>query len=106
MMTINQSSSESVRKYSDRFHSLMARTGRRNDNETLVAVYIQGLNTRLQDLMHVARAATLNMWKRTNQSSISVAITEKTASTVTLSSSRFDRCQTERGTGKKKTDTQ
>ncbi|KAI0561407.1 Retrotransposon gag protein [Gracilaria domingensis] len=88
LMTISQKSNESVQEYSDRFTSLMARTGRRDDDETLVAVYIEGLDTTVQDLMHVARAATLSMWKRTNTGSPPISIADEIANAITLDSSK------------------
>lgn len=66
LMTIRQDEAESFQEYSDRFTSLMIRTGRDDDDETLVAMYIDGLDPSLQDVMHVVRVATLKMWKRTN----------------------------------------
>lgn len=86
-MTISQQSSESVQEYSDRFTSLMARTGQRDDDETLVAVFIQGLDGNLQELIHVARSATLNMWKQTSQGSPTVYISYEISSAITLDAS-------------------
>lgn len=40
LMTIRKRSNESVQEYSDRFTSLMARTGKTDDDETLVSKYI------------------------------------------------------------------
>ncbi|KAI0558704.1 Retrotransposon gag protein [Gracilaria domingensis] len=101
LMTISQKSSESVQEYSDRFTSLMARTGRPDDDETLVAVYIEGLDGTLQDLMHVARAATLNMCKRTNQGNPPVSIADEIASAITLDSSRTLKRRSQQGSSVK-----
>lgn len=61
LMTIALKRRESVQQYSDRFTSLMRRTGKSDSDDTLIAVYINGLDSRLQEMMHVARATNLNM---------------------------------------------
>ncbi len=40
----------------------MRRTGKGDDDNTLLAVYINGLDKKLQEMMHVARATHLTMW--------------------------------------------
>ncbi len=59
-MTIKKSKKETVQKYSDRFTSLMRRSGKRDDDDTLIAVYIDSLDPRLQEIMHDACATNLS----------------------------------------------
>ncbi|KAI0559436.1 Retrotransposon gag protein [Gracilaria domingensis] len=91
LMTIIQRPKETVQEYSDRFTSLMSRTGRRDDDKTLVAVYIEGLDSSLQDLMQVARAASVNTWKRANHGDPPTSISDEIASAITLDSSSTSR---------------
>lgn len=105
-MSIRQAPSESTEEYSDRFTSMVTRTSLRDDDETLKAVFIQGLDPSLQDLMHVALAAILNMWKRTNKGTPSVSIADEISSAITLDSSLTSSRDTEQTSMKTQTEQQ
>ncbi len=59
LMTISVKPKETMQQYGDRFTNLMARTGRSNDDETLIPVFIKGLEADLQDLISVSWTAEL-----------------------------------------------
>lgn len=88
LTTIRQKRNETVQQYSDRFTSLMARTGRRDDDETLVAIYIEGLDYNLQQAMYGSRAAALNMWMRSYPGSPEVSISYEIAQAITLDATK------------------
>ncbi len=58
-MTIFMKPKETVQQYGDRFTNLMRRTGRSDDDETLIPVFIKGLEADLQDLISVSRVTEL-----------------------------------------------
>ena len=91
LMTIKMKQKESVQEYSDRFTSLMCRTNKRDDDETLVAVYIDGLDYKLQELMNVSRASALTMWSRLRDGTPPVSIAAEIANAITLDAARNTR---------------
>lgn len=56
LMRIRKGKGESVQHYCDRFTSLMRRTGKKNNDDNLIAVFIAGLDHKLEEMMYVARA--------------------------------------------------
>ncbi len=88
LMSITIKKKETVQEYSDRFTSLMRRTGKQDDDETLVAVYIDGLDSKLQELMRVTRASQLTMWSRLNQGTAPVSIAAEIENAIALDSTR------------------
>eukprot|EP00171_Calliarthron_tuberculosum_P008611 IDg8611t1 len=87
-MSISMKNKETVQEYSDRFTSLMSRTGKRDDDETLVAVYIDGFDARLQELMRVTRASQLTMWSRLGQGAVPVSIAAEIENAIALTPTR------------------
>lgn len=88
LMTIKMKARESVQEYSDRFTSLMTRTGKKDDDETLVAIYIDGLDSKLQELMNVSRASALTTWSRIKDGSPPISITSEIVNAITLDAAR------------------
>eukprot|EP00171_Calliarthron_tuberculosum_P003777 IDg3777t1 len=92
LMTIKKQAKESVQEYSDRFTSLMNRTGREDDDEALVAVYIEGLDDRLQELMQVSRTSSLTTWMMLNGGGApTVSIGSEISNAIALDASRKDK---------------
>lgn len=67
LMEIKMQKRESVQRYSDRFSSLMRRAGMKDDDSSLIAVYIRGLDPKLQEMLYVARATQLTLAKSNGQ---------------------------------------
>lgn len=66
LMSCKMGKKESVQTYCDRFTILMRRTGKHDDDPALVAVFISGLDSKLQETMQVPRATNHTVWRRNN----------------------------------------
>lgn len=55
LMSIAIRPKENVQQYGDRFLNLMRRTGRTDSDETLIPVFIKGLDYELQNMMYISR---------------------------------------------------
>lgn len=104
LMTISMNSKESVQEYSDRFTSLMNRTGRSDNDESLVAVYIDGLDTKLQELMNISTASAINTWRLTNEGSPPVSITQQISNAITYDAARKSKSKQPTADGSKTDD--
>ncbi len=88
LMTVQMRPKETVQEYSDRLNSVMGRTGKKDDEETLFAVYIDGLSEQLLDMMLMSRAAALSMRARGNDGPPPVSIAGEISNAITLDATR------------------
>lgn len=58
-MCIGMKPKESVQQYGDRFLNLMRRTVRDDSDETLIPVFIKGLDNGLQEMMNISRVTEI-----------------------------------------------
>ena len=86
-----------LKECSDRFTSLMSCTNNLYNDETLFAVYIDGLDAKFQELMNVSRAAALTMWSRLSYDTPLVSIAAEIANSNTLDAAR---CTSKQGSTK------
>ena len=87
LMSASMKKYETVQQYSDRFTSLMRRTGKSDDDSSLTPVYIRGLDKKLQEMMRVARATHLTIWSE-QSTAPKVSVNWEIQSAIALDSAR------------------
>lgn len=95
LMAISIKEKESVQEYSDRFIDLMVRIGKKDDNDLLVAVYIDGLDSKLQELMRVTRASHRSMWIQLNNETAPVSVATEIENAIAFDSARNSRSRSQ-----------
>lgn len=59
LMSVTMNRNETVKQFGDRFTNLMRRTGRLDEDETLIPVLIKGVDMELQNMISISRVTEL-----------------------------------------------
>lgn len=88
LMSIQLGKKESVQHYCDQLKNLMRRTGKTDDDAALIAVFIGGLDDKLQEMMLVARAMNQTVWRRHSNGPLTESITWEVQNAIALDAAR------------------